>query len=280
MERTADNLKSSSTGDAATAAMPMGRRIARIIGWTSITLGLLILGFVVHQVFITDWFAARHQNVLEDEVAARFATVSPDAVAVAPGASLDDLLPLAQPDGQTPSGTFVPSTDDSLTYLRESAPEVGAAAGIIRIPGLKIRSGDPLEWTFVEGVTLSVLTSGAGHMPGTVMPGQVGNAVISGHRTTHGGVFYNLDELGLGDRIEVETAIGLHVYEVRETRIVQPTELWVTRDPGSDADFWTEKDGAWLTLTTCNPQFSAKERLIIFAELVEGPNADVILSLS
>ena len=69
------------------------------------------------------------------------------------------------------------------------------------------------------------------------------------------------------DIIEVETAIGVHTYVVRENFIVQPTELWVT-DP---------REGAWLTLTTCHPKFSARERLIVTAELVDGPNAAVIL---
>jgi sortase (surface protein transpeptidase) len=45
--------------------------------------------------------------------------------------------------------------------------------------------------------------------------------------------------------------------------VVEPTDVWVVDD----------RPGAWLTLTTCNPKFSARERLIITAELVEGPNA-------
>lgn len=103
-------------------------------------------------------------------------------------------------------------------------------------------------------------------MPGTPLPGQPGNSVISGHRTTYGRPFFDFDLLKPGDRIEVETAIGVHVYEVRESFIVEPTDVWVTDD----------KDGAWLTLTTCNPKYSARERLIITAELVEGPNVSYI----
>ena len=65
-----------------------------------------------------------------------------------------------------------------------------------------------------------------------------------------------------GDEILVETALGLHTYVVRSSFIVAPTAVEVT-DP---------RRGAWLTLTTCNPRFSARERLIISAELVDGPN--------
>ena len=99
-------------------------------------------------------------------------------------------------------------------------------------------------------------------MPWTPVPGQPGNAVISGHRVTHGRPFFDLDQLGAGDTIEVETAIGVHTYTVRTTEIVLPTDVWVT----------APRRGAWLTLTTCNPRYSATERLVIFAELTEGPN--------
>ena len=81
------------------------------------------------------------------------------------------------------------------------------------------------------------------------------------------GSFHELDQLVPGDLIEVETAIGAHTYAVRESVIVRPTELWVIQD----------RPGAWLTLTTCHPKFSSRQRLIVFAELIDGPNARVIV---
>jgi sortase A len=110
------------------------------------------------------------------------------------------------------------------------------------------------------------LDLGPGHMPGTALPGQPGNAVISGHRTTHGAPFRNIDKLAPGDRISVETTIGTHMYEVVEVIVVAPDALWVTN----------QVDGAWLTLTTCNPPGSARERLIVFARLIWGPNYQTI----
>ncbi len=103
-------------------------------------------------------------------------------------------------------------------------------------------------------------------MPRTPLPGMTGNSVISGHRTTYGAPFHELDDLSPGDSIEVDTALGTHTYEVREVIIVQPTELWVTEP----------REGAWLTLTTCHPKFSSRQRLIVFAELVDGPNWEAI----
>ena len=80
------------------------------------------------------------------------------------------------------------------------------------------------------------------------------------------GPIFNLDQLKPGNRIEIETAIGIHVYLVRDSFVVKPADIWVTED----------RKGGWLTMTTCNPKFSARERLIITAELVEGPNAAYI----
>ena len=99
-------------------------------------------------------------------------------------------------------------------------------------------------------------------MPWTPLPGQPGNAVISGHRTTYGAPFYDLDAVSIGDEIVVETVIGTHVYEVRSVQVVAPTAVEVT--------YW--RPGAWLTLTTCHPRLSARERLVVQAELVAGPN--------
>jgi sortase A len=126
-----------------------------------------------------------------------------------------------------------------------------------------------LEAVLFEGVDRDTLKDGPGHMPWTPVPGQPGNAVISGHRTTYGRPFYDLDQLVLGDRIEVETAIGISVYEVKVIEIVLPTDVYVTEP----------LPGAWLTLTTCHPRFSAAERLVVQAELVAGPNLDYVETL-
>ncbi len=77
-----------------------------------------------------------------------------------------------------------------------------------------------VDWIVVEGVTPEDLRRGPGHIQGSAVPGQVGNAVISGHRTKNGAPFYQLDRVERGDTITVETVIGTHTYEVVETRIV------------------------------------------------------------
>jgi sortase A len=134
-------------------------------------------------------------------------------------------------------------------------PIPGGVAGFIRIPALS------LDMAFVQGVTLDDLAKGPGHYPGTPMPGRGGNVAIAGHRTTHLAPFWALNSLRRGDRIELRTPRGTSVYEVQWVRVVRPTDRSVlapTRDPS-------------LTLTTCEPRFSASHRLVVRAVEVPEP---------
>ena len=235
-----------------------GYRLLRGSGLTLVWLGALTMGFVAHQLWITTFFAKQNQTELVADLEEHFEAAEiveiPYVPVVPPGES---------PTPDDPS--IVSGALGTPGILRsEAPPDEGVAFAEIRIPSLpSLEDG----WAIVEGVSLRDLKNGAGHMPWTPLPGQPGNSVISGHRTTYGQPFHDLDMVGFGDVIEVETALGTHIYAVREIHVVRPTDVWVT-DPRS---------GAWLTLTTCNPKFSARERLIVVAELVEGPNAEVIL---
>ena len=236
-------------------------KIIRTIGWTSVGLGLFLLGFVVHQLFITTYFAQQNNETLKVEAGQYFEGVTISEVEyVAPDVT-DPQSPSVPSEPTEPSEPA--ESEEPRTLLVEETPEQGEAFAIIRIPSIE-RLAD--GWTVAQGVSRADLKNGVGHMPSTPLPGQPGNAVLPGHRTTYGAPFHELDELEVGDIIEVETAIGLNVYEVRESIIVRPTEIWVTNP----------RPGSWITLSTCNPKFSSRERLIIFAELVAGPNYDVI----
>lgn len=246
-------------------------RIVRAVGWTSIAVGLLILGFVVQQLFVTTWFSQQHQEALSEEAEEHFVTAEVTEVEYVPPPSIENPGEVTvNPDGTVAPGAGGSTTDDGAplvpekrTLLVESAPENGTAFAVIRIPTIeRLEEG----WVVVEGVELRNLKNGAGHMPHTPLPGMPGNSVISGHRTTYGAPFHEAGDLVPGEVIEVDTAIGTHTYEVREIIIVRPTELWVTEP----------REGAWLTLTTCHPKFSARQRLIVFAELVDGPNWEAI----
>jgi LPXTG-site transpeptidase (sortase) family protein len=239
-------------------------RLSRVLhraGWTFIWLGLFTLGFVFDQLFVTTWLAQLNQGELDSERIEYFESAVVNEVEWVPTPLPESL------DGASEAapGSEVPLEFEEFRTLQvEGAPPEGMAFALLRIPSLpRLEDG----WNVVEGVSVADLRNGAGHMPRTPLPGQPGNSVIAGHRTTYGAPFHELDELNPGDTIEVDTAIGTHTYVVRESIIVSPTDIWVTDN----------REGAWLTLTTCNPRFSARERLIIFAELVDGPNAQAIL---
>ena len=101
------------------------------------------------------------------------------------------------------------------------------------------------------------LRKGPGHYPDSPMPGQIGNAAIAGHRTTYGAPFNRIDELAPGDEITVLTTSGTFRYSVTGQLIVSPKQTEVLN----------ATPDATLTLTTCNPKYSARERLVVQARL-------------
>ncbi len=114
----------------------------------------------------------------------------------------------------------------------------------------------------VEGTSSSALRAGAGHYPASPLPCEVGNVAIAGHRTTYGRPFHNVDLLRPGSRIRLETPIGSCTYSVRaEPFPIAPTEVGVVANT---------PDRAMLTLTTCHPKGSARQRLVVQADLVSA----------
>jgi sortase A len=113
----------------------------------------------------------------------------------------------------------------------------------------------------VEGATADALTKGPGHFPETPLPGQLGNAAIAGHRTTHLHPFFDIDQLQPGDEITVVTLNGRYVYHVTGTEIVGP-EDYAAVIPTTDVT------KATLTLVSCTPRYSAKNRIVVRSELV------------
>jgi sortase A len=134
----------------------------------------------------------------------------------------------------------------------------GKALAVLDIP--KIRLDNKVV---VEGVGREELRKGPGHVPSTVSPGQPGTFGVSGHRTTYGAPFYRLDELAKGDTITVVTRAAIYTYTVTRTAIVRPVDTQVldnVRGPNG-------KLKPTITLTTCHPRYSARQRLVIFGDL-------------
>ncbi|HLV71746.1 MAG TPA: class E sortase [Vulgatibacteraceae bacterium] len=139
--------------------------------------------------------------------------------------------------------------------------KLGEGLAMIRIP----RFGEDWRYVIVEGVEREDLRKGPGHYPGTALPGEVGNFVVSGHRTTYSAPFNRLGELRRGDEILIDTREEQYVYTVTDRKIVKPSATEVTAPvPGHPKRRPTER---LITLTTCHPKYSAAQRMIIFGEL-------------
>jgi sortase A len=139
--------------------------------------------------------------------------------------------------------------------------DVGDAIGLIRIP----RLGRDYEYAILEGVTAEDLRRGPGHYPGTASPGRLGNFVVSGHRTTYAAPFNRLDELRRGDDIIIDAPEARYTYRVSGTQVVYPTDVDVIAPVPSHPE--RRPTQAMITLTTCHPEYSARQRLIVFGVL-------------
>lgn len=144
-----------------------------------------------------------------------------------------------------------------------AAPANAVKFGVVYIPRLGATYARPVS----EGVgTTAVLDkNGIGHYPGTQMPGEVGNFAVAAHRTTHGAPFHDIATLQVGDKIYVQTADGYYTYVFRGLEYVRPTGVGVL-DPVPEFTGIAPTDRI-MTMTSCNPMFSASERIIAYASL-------------
>jgi sortase A len=133
--------------------------------------------------------------------------------------------------------------------------EVGDSLTRIQIPRIGV------DVVVVEGTTTTALRAGAGHYVNSPLPCEKGNVAIAGHRTTYGRPFNNLDLLTVGDEVILETPVGKCTYVVTQAPfVVEPTRTSVIANTPE----------AILTLTTCHPKGSARQRLILKAALVSS----------
>lgn len=238
------------------------RFVLRGIGQTLITFGLVVLLFVVYEVWITNIFADRNNRhniaVLKQEWLR----------------GKDPLLPL--PGGKDPT---IP---------------IGNGIGILYMP----RLGADYHEAIVQGDQTpndNQLEQGAAHYGDTQLPGEVGNFAIAGHRVGKGEPFLNLDHLRSGDAVIVETKSYWYVYRVlgkpagadpqqaqREqvastssgSPVLLPGREIVSPDDGAvllpvPDNAGVTPSSALLTMTTCTPKFTASDRMIVYARLAQ-----------
>jgi LPXTG-site transpeptidase (sortase) family protein len=205
-------------------------------------------------------------------LAARVAPVGEGAAAAstpvdaAPAAAADERVEataladvgLTLVDGLT-AGLPVP--EPSPLDARAPTPEV--RYGMLEIPSIG------LSQPFFEGVTLTAIDRGPSHWPGTAMPGELGNVVIAGHRTTRSRPFWDLDLVQPGDELIFTMDTGeRYVYALDLVEVVDDEALHIV-DQGY---------GYTATLFGCHPKGSARQRIVGHFSLRSATPAPVAAS--
>jgi sortase A len=240
---------------------PSGRDTAELVragvrglGQTLITAGFVLLLFVVYEVWVSNIFADQAQSKVHKQFAA----------AVKAGKDpLQGVDKLSLPAGQQ---VVIPA---------------GAGFANLYIP----RFGKDYAETIVQGTNAEDLNKGPGHYDGSAVPGQIGDFAVAGHRVGQGEPFLNLDQLRAGDPIVVQTGANWYVYRVMGNQstdnlaqldsqgipgreIVSPNAVQVIAPvPDHVGEVPTR---ALMTMTTCNPKYSANQRMIVHAVLVRS----------
>ncbi|TMR99401.1 class E sortase [Nonomuraea basaltis] len=208
------------------------RAMLRAVGETSITAGLILMLFSAYLLWGTGSYTQSQQTQLQREL------------------KIDEL-----PADESAGG----KTAEERSRLGKI--RLGEAVALLRIPKL----GRHFRYAVVEGTGIEELKKGPGHYTGSAMPGQLGNFVVSGHRTTYGAPFNEIDELESGDEIIVDAREARYTYRVVSQDIVRPDETDVIAPvPGKPN---MRPVSPFITLTTCHPEYSDAQRLIVYGML-------------
>lgn len=230
----------------------------KLLAYVLIVCGLAVLAYPAGTWLLTKWY----QGNLEEELSAANPQWSPDtdldfsSNGDGSAYTFEDGALTASEKGDLRTAAQVGEREEALRarargFSRSVSGDQGTALGRMEIPGIG------LEVIVVEGTTDGALRRGPGHWPETPFPGLGGNMVISGHRTTYGGPFLRLDRLEEGEVIRMLLPYAAVEYRVTEKLIVSPDEVNVVSQRGREE----------LSLTTCHPIYSARQRLIVRAEM-------------
>lgn len=240
------------------------RMALRGLGQLLITAGVVVLLFVVYEVYVTNWFAHQQQVKVHEALEQQW----------------------AEGELALPQGTLAAASGHGLANLY--------------IP----RFGKDYVWTIVQGhdpIVDSDLEKGPAHYTQSQLPGQKGDFAIAGHRVGKGEPFLNLDKLHAGDPVIVETGTRWYVYcvigagpehdscdpraagaslantyadptgaKVPGREVVDPSDGAVVLPVPGDRDVPAARAVTrYLTMTTCTPKFTAAQRMIVHAVLGE-----------
>jgi sortase A len=165
--------------------------------------------------------------------------------AVSPSLTAGPTVPVPSPT----DNLWVPTTVPAPIRIPDDpyAPEPVVEIGSIEIPkiGLSAR--------LFQGVTMHNIDRGPSLWTGSALPGQPGNAVVAGHRVSHGRPFRRIDDLAPGDVVTFTVRGTRSTYRVTGTKVVDPQDTWIAdQTPQPTA-----------TLYACHPPGSVARRYVV-----------------
>ncbi|NMD69176.1 class D sortase [Bacillus sp. DNRA2] len=142
--------------------------------------------------------------------------------------------------------------------------ETGDMIGILEIPKIDLKT------PMTEGAEPENIRYAVGHLPSSSSTNELGkknkNFAIAGHRSyTYGKFFNRLDELENNDEVTIYSQNKVLIYRVFDKKIVKPSNVDVINPI---------EEKSIVTLITCHPEYSDKQRLIVFGELVSERKMD------
>ena len=206
--------------------------------------------FATQQVFLSDVYQKNAQEYLETVFLGEPVEDKPEV--------LESSNPLRIIQSDNPVFNFFDEFEiiNQVVDSQQYEPKV---FGLLEIPDIRVKQ------YIVSGTGENDLQFGPGHYIQTNLPGSGGNVGIAGHRTTYGAPFSRLDQVKIGDEIYLSFGPNKYFYIVDEIQIVNPDEgQYVLYNRGDDR----------LTLTTCHPKYSARQRLVISGLLTKIENVN------
>lgn len=236
-----------------------------VVGEILITVGVIGLLFVVWELWWTGIDAERDRNEATESFYQQMDDLTPQAAAP----DNDDDDDSAQPDDPTPM-------DVDTCYQLPDGTEIGCSPSMrnmtdgetpmamLYAPRLGSSWNAPVRY----GTAATQLDrGGVGHYTSTQWPDEPGNFAVAGHRNTNASMLGHQDQLQVGDPLYLQTYEGIYTYQVTDSHVVTPQQTEVLTPVPSQPG--VEAETGVLTLTTCHPMYSNRERLITHAELVD-----------
>lgn len=219
------------------------RLIIRTFSELCITVGALIVLFVVYVLFWTGVKAAGATEGQIDSLRSRWA----HGAASAP----------AQQTSPTPKAPNTPEEPPAPAAYRDGKP-----FAMLYIP----RFGKGWEWPVLENTEVRTLQKGLGHYTGTARLGAIGNFAVAGHRRTYGDPFKDFPKLRPGDAVVLTDGTTWFTYRIdKKPYRTVPSDIGVIDPVPRRSGF--DGPGRYLTLTTCDPEWGSSHRLIAWAHL-------------